>query len=137
MIHKKFDKANIAIIRLAIEKALATVELNHCIKFKIGTITYTDEEFGCKLKTFITKSTVTPKASDPKAALKLEYANNVRKHGWKMGITEADLGKVVTMRLIGEVEFVGCKDRDSRMPLIFEDENGQLIRAAKSYLPRG
>jgi hypothetical protein len=137
MIHKKFDKSNLKLIRLSIEEALATVELNHGIKLSLGSITYTDEAFSGKLKAFIANPKTAPRLSDPKAAQKLEYANNVRKHGWKMGISEADLGKIVTMRNRGEVEFVGCKDRDSKMPLIFEDENGQLIRAAKSYLPKG
>lgn len=130
---KSFDKSNLRILRKDIDSALATIAKKHGISLAIGNISYTDNEFTTKL-TCLTIGKNAPKDADPRL---LKYANNVRKHGWKMGVSEADLGKVVKLGDRGMCEFVGCKDRDSNRPLIFQDENGDLIRASKSYLPRG
>ncbi len=133
---KSFEKSNLMILRTEFAKAVAGVEKTYGIKFDLGNISFLDKEFTSRLKVYIVDPKLV-KSGDPNAAKKLRFAENVRKHGWKMGINVKDLGKLVELGRSGLCEFVGCKDRDSKMPLIFETEDGKLIRASKSFLPKG
>ena len=130
---KQFDKSNLKTFRSEVEKALAIVGKKYGVGFNFGNITYDPNEWHTKL----TCTIADPKLGKNVDPALLKYANNVRKHGWKMDVSESDLGKVVKLGNRGMCEFVGCKDRNSRMPLIFQAEDGKLINAATSYLPRG
>lgn len=130
---KKFDDHSLTMMRKELTNALSDMEKKFGIKIGFGRFNYESNSFTAKMEVFIPD----PKNSTSDDSVRLlKVRNNIDKHGWKMGVSSKDLGKIAELGKWGLCEFVGCKDRDSRAPLVFQAEDGSLINASKSYLPR-
>lgn len=83
-----FDATACRNLRSLLAQATEELENKYGIKFDFGAMSYTPKTVSMKVNIFL---------SDPSTAndspLILRYQNNVRKHGYKFGMTESMLGQ--------------------------------------------
>ena len=126
---KTFNPANLEAIRKDFAKAVKSLEKEYGIVFNMKRITYENTEFSVKLQVMVKD----PSAGniDPR---ELEYRNNVAKHGWKFGISNAMIGKKVVLDKNGLCTLIGCASRYKKYPLVFKRPDGMFINATTKFL---
>lgn len=80
-----FNKANLKTIRVDIDAALAAVESKHGVKFSLGNIRYSTNDFRCKLEC-VSTSDSTGKTVDPVEA-------NFKRDAFLVGVAKDAFGK--------------------------------------------
>lgn len=128
---KQFDRTNLKEIREQIEQALLSVSQKYKIAFKVGSMTFSDNEFRAKLEAVIQSSN-----SSGMSVKQIQALENVKKYGFMFNIKETDLGKTFTSN--GDTfKFVGIMPNRPKFPILGEDvNNGKLYKFNEEIVKR-
>ena len=127
----KFDKESVQQLRDMIALAVADIEKDYKIKIIFGNATFDSE--------MVTFNKVKCWFEDPSIEAEnyklQEYRFNVKRYGYKFGITSQMIGKTVKLNKTGETaEIIGCTNRMQKFPIIARTENGKVIGLTTTYL---
>ena len=127
----RFDRASVQQLRDMMTLAVADIEKDYGIKILFGNATFDSEMVTFnKVKCWFEDPSV--KAENRRLQ---EYMFNVKRHGYKFGITLQMIGKTVKLNKTGETaEIIGCADRIKKFPIIARTKNGRLIGLTTTYL---
>ncbi|MCK5644995.1 MAG: hypothetical protein KAJ19_29615 [Gammaproteobacteria bacterium] len=122
----QFNRKNLNTFRSEINTALAAIEAKHGVKFEIGRITFTDNNFRTRLEC-TSASDKSGNAVDPRQT-KFE-ANS-----WKFNIAKDAFGKTFS-KGGRKYKIVGLNPRAKKYPLQCEAPNGQQWKMPLDSLP--
>lgn len=122
----RFDKSKVKTVRADIDAALASVEKKHGVKFSLGTIRFTANDFRAKLECV---STVTSNGSAVNAD-QVKFENQAA----RFGIRTDSFGKTFTY--FGDrYKIVGLNPRAKKYPVQAQGPRGKRYKMPVSYLP--
>lgn len=122
----QFNKTNLKIIRADIDAALASVEAKHGIKFNLGNIRFSDNDFRGKLEC----NSVADASGNAINPAEVHFNDN----RWRVGLARDAFGK--TFRSNGRTfTIVGVNTRAKKYPVKATDPNGGMYKFPMSSLP--
>lgn len=123
----QFNRKNLPSFRLEIEQALAAVEAKHNVKFELGRITFTDNNFRTKLEC----TTTADRSGNTVDPRQVKFDAN----SWRYNIAKDAFGKTFS-KGGRKYKIVGLNPRAKKYPLNCEAPNGQQWKMPISSLPQ-
>lgn len=122
-----FNKSNLKTIRADITAALAAVEKQHGVSFKLGNIRFSDNDFRGKLECFST--------SDNSGKVVNVDKQNFESKAWMVGIDKIAFGK--SFHSNGrKFTITGLNTRAKKYPVQASTANGKRFKFPVSSLPQ-
>ena len=125
---KIFSKSECQNLRMYLNQKMKEIEAETGLRFRVGNMVYGDLSVNIKVSSFIPTSS-TDKSLSPR---ELEVKQNLKTHGWKFSLTEADYGKTILMNG-DEMTLIGCTNRYGKHPLVVKSSNtGKIYRISQN-----
>ena len=121
-----FNRTNIKALRADIDAALAAVEKQHGVSFKLGNIRFTDNDFRCKLECF--------SASDNSGNAVNVDKQNFESKAFLVGVKTTSFGKTFTSRG-RKFTITGINTRANKYPIQASTANGKRYKFPVTSLP--
>jgi hypothetical protein len=122
----KFNKSNLSVIRTDIDFALAAVEKQHGVSFKIGRISYTNNDFRTKLECF--------SASDDSGNAVNIDKQNFETKAFLIGVKKTAFGKTFTSNG-RKFTITGLNTRAKKYPIQASTVGGKRYKFCVTQLP--
>lgn len=119
-----FDKATIKQLRADFQAALDAVAQKHGLVAGMGTIRFSPNEFGVRLKV-ATKGTSSATSATPNTNT-IEF-EDLKRHG-SLRCPGLDITKTYTFGRLGDIKFVGFHDRRYKFPFTVQATNGKRYK---------
>lgn len=121
-----FTKTNLRTIRSDIDAALAAVEAKHDIKFNLGNIRFSNNNFRAKFEANV--------VADASGNVVNPDEVHFNQNRWRIGIAKDAFGKTFTFQ--GETFTVsGINTRAKKYPVKANDRNGRRFKFSMNSLP--
>jgi hypothetical protein len=104
---KSIGRTGAKLMRVEITDALKSIAENYGLAFELGRITFDDNSFKVSVE-----AALVSEAGEPKMAI------DFRKHCYKYGLKESDLGSIFKNASLERFEITGAKPRNRKYPII-------------------